>query len=48
VAQVREMMREEGDLGVVVSIGKKTQNTLGSFFKGATKSKQGLSFSQVF
>jgi hypothetical protein len=42
------MMREEGDLGVVVSIGKKTQNTIGSFFKGAAKTKQGLTFSQVF
>jgi len=38
------MMREEGDLGVVVSIGKKTQNTIGSFFKGASKTKQGLTF----
>ena len=39
VTQVRDMMREEGDLGVVVSIGKKTQNTIGSFFKGAAKQK---------
>jgi hypothetical protein len=41
------MMREEGDLGVVVSIGKKTQNTIGSFFAGAKK-KVGLTFAQVF
>ena len=46
-AQVRDMMREEGDLGVVVSIGKKTQNTIGSFFNGAKK-KAGLTFSSVF
>ena len=30
--QVREMMKEEGDMGAVVYVGKKTQNTIGSFF----------------
>jgi hypothetical protein len=32
VGQIRDMMKEEGDLGTVVFIGKKTQNTIGSFF----------------
>jgi len=32
-------MREEGDLGVVVSIGKKTQNTIGTFFKSSSSKK---------
>jgi len=37
------MMKEEGDLGVVVSLSKKTQNTIGTFFTGAKK-KVGLTF----
>jgi hypothetical protein len=40
-------MKEEGDMGVVVSIGKKTQNTIGSFFGGGKK-KAALTFNQVF
>ena len=40
-------MKEEGDMGVVVSIGKKTQNTIGSFFSGGKK-KAALTFNQVF
>jgi hypothetical protein len=31
---VRDMMKDEGDLGVVISLSKKTQNTIGSFFQG--------------
>ena len=47
VGAVREMMKEEGDLGVVVSIGKKSQNTIGAFFGGGKK-KAPLTFNQVF
>jgi DNA ligase 1 len=46
--QIRELFQKEGDLGMVVSIGKKSQNTIGSFFGGAAKKKQPLSFSHVF
>lgn len=50
VTEIRNMFKEQGDLGNVVSIGKKTQNTIGSFFKGgsAVKTKNCLSFRQVF
>jgi DNA ligase-1 len=45
-AQVREMMKEEGDMGQVVFLGKKSQNTLGAFFQ--QKKKAPLTFVQVF
>lgn len=46
--QIRDSFREQGDLGAVVAQGKKSQNTLGSFFGGKAKKKEPLSFEQVF
>ena len=47
--QIRDAFKEEGDLGAVISVGKKTQNTLGSFFGAAsTKKKPKLLFKNVF
>lgn len=48
--QIREQFHKEGDLGVVVAVGKKSQNTIGNFFGAVTKVKktQGLTFSHVF
>lgn len=41
--QVRDLMKEEGDMGVVVSLSKKTQKNIGSFF-GNAKKKAPLTF----
>ena len=39
--QIREQFKKEGDLGVVVQIGKSTQKNIGSFFKvGSAATKQ--------
>ena len=46
--QIRELFQKEGDLGTVVAVGKKSQNTIGSFFGGASKKKAPLTFDQVF
>lgn len=47
--QIREQFKKEGDLGLVVQLGKSTQNTLGSFFtKKNAEPKAGLTFKQVF
>ena len=48
--EIRELYKEEGDLGAVVQKGKSTQGTLGGFFKktaGNTKKKD-LLFNHVF
>ena len=46
-AEIRKLFQKEGDLGIVVAEGKKSQNTLGSFF-GASKKKAALCFIDVF
>lgn len=48
--QIRDAFKEEGDLGTVVAKGKKSQNTLGSFFGGAkaAQKKEPLLFREVF
>lgn len=38
--QIRDAFKEEGDLGAIVAKGKKSQNTLGSFFGGAKANKK--------
>lgn len=51
VKQIRDAFKEEGDLGSVVAKSKKSQNTIGNFFKGpaaVAKKKQGLMFKDVF
>ena len=49
LAQIRTAFREEGDLGAVISLGKKTQNTLGNFFAATNaKKKTKLLFKDVF
>ena len=48
--EIRELYKEEGDLGAVVQKGKSTQGTLGGFFKKANAStqKKQLTFNHVF
>ena len=47
--QIRDSFKKEGDLGLVVQLGKSTQNTLGSFFtKKTTEAKAALNFKTVF
>ena len=46
--QIRELFQKEGDLGTVVAVGKKSQNTIGSFFGGAAKKKDPITFDYVF
>lgn len=47
--QIRDSFKKEGDLGLVVQLGKSTQNTLGSFFtKKTTETKAALIFKTVF
>lgn len=47
--EIRELYKEEGDLGLVVQKGKSTQGTLGGFFKTtASKQKKILYFNHVF
>ena len=47
--QIRTAFKEEGDLGAVISQGKKSQNTIGSFFGSASaKKKTKLLFKNVF
>jgi len=47
--QIRDSFKKEGDLGLVVQLGKSTQNTLGSFFtKKNTEAKAALNFKTVF
>lgn len=51
VAQIRTAFKQEGDLGIVASVSKKSQKNLGSFFgaaKKADKPKSGLLFADVF
>jgi len=47
--QIRDSFKEEGDLGLVVELGKKTQKNLGSFFKAATATKKAdITFTEVW
>lgn len=47
--EVRELYKQEGDLGLVVQKGKKNMSTLGGFFKTAKPVvKKYLTFSTVF
>lgn len=47
--EVRELYKNEGDLGIVVQKGKKDQKTLGGFFKSSKPVvKKHLLFSEVF
>ena len=47
--EVRELYKEEGDLGSVVQKAKGTQGTLGGFFKKAVATtKKTLTFNHVF
>ena len=48
--EIREIYKDEGDLGSVVQHGKSTQGTLGGFFKkqNANAQKKQLLFSHVF
>ena len=49
LTQIRAAFKEEGDLGTVISSGKKTQNTLGNFFcANNTSKKTKLLFKDVF
>ena len=41
-------MREEGDMGTVVSVGKKSKKNLASFSGAANKKKDPLTFARVF
>lgn len=47
--QIRDAFKEEGDLGAIVAKGKKSQNTLGSFFGGGKAAKKKvLTFQDIF
>jgi DNA ligase-1 len=48
--EIRELYKEEGDLGGVIQKGKSTQGTLGGFFKktNASAQKKELTFNHVF
>jgi len=46
--EIRDLYKDEGDLGAVVQKGKSTTGTLGGFFKKTTAVKKHLTFHHVF